>query len=69
MAQPLLLPDQERSHVEVRGDTVHIRLPDGASVLRPIQALPEDKIDWIEQGRRATYRQLMGQGDQSLRFA
>ncbi len=69
MAQPLLLPVKQRSTVEVLGDEVHIQFADGASVLRPVERLPDDKIDWIEQGRRATYRQLMGQGDQSLRFA
>jgi hypothetical protein len=69
VAQPILLPEPQRSHVEVLGDKVHLRFPDGASDLRPIETLPDDKIDWIEQGRRATYRQLLGQGDQSLRFA
>ena len=69
MGQPLLLPVQQRSTVEVLGDEVHIEFPDGASVRRSIERLPDDKIDWIEQGRRATYRQLLGQGSESLRFA
>ncbi len=69
MAQPLLLPVRQRSTLEVLGDEVHIRFSDGASVRRSIERLPDDKIDWIEQGRRATYRQLLGQGSESLRFA
>ena len=28
---------------------MHIRLPDGASVLRPIQALPEDKKNFARE--------------------
>ncbi len=48
MAQPLLLPDRERSSVEVMGDKVHVRFPDGSSYLRPIESLPEDKIEWID---------------------
>ena len=69
MAQPILLPVQQRSRVDVIGGQLNITFSDGASALRPIETLPDDKIDWIEQGRRATYRQLLGQGDQSLRFA
>ncbi len=69
MAQPLLLPDQQRSIVEVDGDELHIQCPDGGSVVRTLERMPDDKIEWIEQGRRATYRQLLGQGSESLRFA
>ena len=48
MAQPLLLPDRERSSVEVIGDKLHVRFPDGSSDLRPTESLPEDKIEWID---------------------
>jgi hypothetical protein len=56
------------SRVKCVGDEIQIQLP-GGTITRTTQTLPEDKIAWINQGRKKTYAQLLGEGDESLRFA
>ena len=57
-----------QSSVEVCGDTVQIDLEDGM-VAKPLQSLPEDKIEWIEKCRGQAYDQLQKGGGQVLKSA
>ncbi len=57
-----------QSSVEVLGDSVLVDLEDGQMRL-PLRPLPEDKIEWIEQGRRQAYTQLLDGGGQVLKSA
>lgn len=57
-----------QSPVEVLGDSVLVDLEDGQMRL-PLRPLPEDKIEWIEQGRRQAYDQLLNGGGQVLKSA
>ena len=57
-----------QSSVKVVGDSVLVDLEDNR-VRLPLRSLPEDKIEWIEQGRRQAYDQLLNGGGQVLKSA
>jgi len=56
------------TQVKVRGSTAHIDLPTGPIHL-PVESLPSDKIEWIEEGRRRAYDGMLSEGGEAVRCA
>lgn len=54
--------------IAVEGEVARVDLPE-TTLRLPLMSLPEDKIEWIEGGRRATYSQLLNGKGGPIKFA